>query len=1181
MTLLLRSFISKFIFAFLIIGGFISICTSLSAAPAITIIDNFQEMKIGIYSDIFLDAKGQMTIDGIRGLDESQWIRSQEETPNFGYRQGALWLRLEIENIQTSKVPVILEIGYALHDYVDVYIFSGKDVVKMIAGDYRPHQQWTRDSRLPSFEIAAKNKQLVYIKILGSASKQVPLTLRSMPKQNETTVQWKVFQALYFGSLLAIAAYNLLVGLGTGLTVYFSYVGFLLGFCLYQLAISGLGFTIMWGDMPGLVDLSIFTGIGSTTILGNLFSIQLLGLDKKRGKKLIRRILYYMITSQLIVTPLLYFTVGYRGTMLFQLFLIVAPNCSCMIIYGLIALKRKEPVAHWYLFAWLIFLVGAIIAVLKTAGLMPTNNLTTNAQQIGSVVEFILLSFALAQRIKHLQKRIQTEQANALQAEKLAHEADARALAEERRLSEQRNQLMANTSHELRTPLNGIIGFLDLIGRGRYGNISDKANQQINKTLQLAESLKLQVNTILDLSKSKRGELTAKYQCFSLTELKSDVDNLAEGLKIKHKDLSYDSTMSGDDYQFVGDREKIFSILRNLIGNAFKFKDPKRPNQVRLSLNKTDEQLMIQVDDTGIGIPEKYKEQIFEEFGQVQGDARRSYEGTGLGLAMVKELAAVMSASIECISTPDKGSTFKVCIPATASQEVNENRIEFSSSKINDLDHEPIEPEHDFAHDGKISDISAELKRTPEDTPIISGQDWDVFILDDNETNCEVIRAILEIDGYDLRNSTSGSKALEMMQEKKPDLLLLDMMMPELSGEDVINKMRADSLLQEVPIILITARASEEDRLFGLTLGADDYLPKPIVAEELRLRVRNTVVKHRLLRQAERSTAQEKVIQLGELFNDLSHELKNILQATAGLRGLNAEDSLRSLAPIDFEEETNQLLVNSLIAESNTGDLLNRLKALPRPNKDELYKTKMRISQSLVSLDLTVPQLEQIWAEIEKRPLAELQYLESQFKIFVQYKILQDNAVQCGELTKSVLSYTRVNHAQSHTNLGDCFKQVQKLIQAKQRKVHGEWNVELGNNSAKIVEGKLIQVFLNLAINSLDAISELPDEERWVQVACSISASANSIDIYWSNGGPPIPDEIHQKLFDRGFSTKGEKGSGIGLYVSQRLTKEANGDLIYLTDKNNPCFKITLPLHNQQSQEHDQNKEKNNGQAAS
>jgi signal transduction histidine kinase/DNA-binding response OmpR family regulator len=397
-----------------------------------------------------------------------------------------------------------------------------------------------------------------------------------------------------------------------------------------------------------------------------------------------------------------------------------------------------------------------------------------------------------------------------------------------------RTLFFQNTSHELRTPLNGILGFLGLIQKGVYGQISERMQEQLSKVHNLASSLMHQVNTILDLAKSHRGEMKVVNSLISLDELADEARILGEGLLSKEGNFSWDITKSwqaSEHPMFVSDREKLFAIIRNLVGNAFKFTEVNKPNSISLKLSLSDQNRLLEltVTDSGIGIPEDQFSSIFEEFKQVQSDARRSFEGTGLGLAMVKNFVQLLGGTIELQSKPGEGTEFKVRIPAQA--EVHLAKTLAQGTRTEPAEIVALDPTGDLRSSGNKTAVPQTLKS------------YDILVIDDNRMNCEVVSDILISYGFQVTTALGGKEGLQKIRLKKPDLILLDLMMPEVSGEDVIHELKADSKLKDIPVILLTARASQEDRILGLSLGADDYLAKPLVSEEMMLRVNNTLVR--------------------------------------------------------------------------------------------------------------------------------------------------------------------------------------------------------------------------------------------------------------------------------------------------------------------------------------------------
>ena len=399
-----------------------------------------------------------------------------------------------------------------------------------------------------------------------------------------------------------------------------------------------------------------------------------------------------------------------------------------------------------------------------------------------------------------------------------------------------RTQFFHNTSHELRTPLNGILGFVDLLRRGHYGNVGQGARVALDKVAHLAESLRGQVNTILDLARSKQGKLALSCSRVPLNEVVHELEALADGLSLQNTELHFECQLSWDSEtsspEFVSDKDKLLTILRNLLGNAFKFREPNKPHRVSLSMALGPELLTVVVEDTGIGIPLDQQSRIFEEFVQVQAHASRAYEGTGLGLAMVKSCVALLGGTLALSSTVGKGTRIELRIPEQRGVALLHQKRSTGGLPTHLA---TVESDPSLATSGAMM-LSQEVALA------------EVMVVDDNLTNLEVMRELLRSAGFVVVTCSGGEEALERVRAQPPDLLLLDLMMPEISGEDVLRAIRRDPNLVDLPVVLLTARASQEDRLLGLRLGADDYLAKPVDSGELLLRVKNSLMRARLAR---------------------------------------------------------------------------------------------------------------------------------------------------------------------------------------------------------------------------------------------------------------------------------------------------------------------------------------------
>ena len=461
------------------------------------------------------------------------------------------------------------------------------------------------------------------------------------------------------------------------------------------------------------------------------------------------------------------------------------------------------------------------------------------------------------------------EKQRQLESYNLKLESLNKALIDQERI---RTMFFHNTSHELRTPLNGIIGFSELMKSGHFGPVTSKMSIQLGKVVHLAQSLKLQVNMILDLAKARKGELSLNNSRVDLNQIIDECEILCEGLLIKKSDQDFSVNVSWDRNNpciFITDYAKLMTILRNLIGNAFKFKSSSRKNGIKVDFSLIKDQFLeIIVKDKGIGIAESQQNRIFEEFNQVAGDSRRSYEGSGLGLAMVKSIIDLMDGKIEVKSKVEFGSSFRVILPI--SNEVSLFKAEVMNTGVYNIKNNEVYKSNDNIKHEIAIDSSIELPESLQFNQ--ENEQYEILVVDDNELNVEVVTELLHSYGFKTLSAYGGRDALDIINENCPDLVLLDLMMPEVSGEDVLEELKQSEKLKDLPVIILTARASLEDRIFGLSLGADDYIAKPIIKEELLLRTKAVLTRIELAKQVSETTSQlihqQKMDHLDQMISD-------------------------------------------------------------------------------------------------------------------------------------------------------------------------------------------------------------------------------------------------------------------------------------------------------------------------
>ncbi len=388
-------------------------------------------------------------------------------------------------------------------------------------------------------------------------------------------------------------------------------------------------------------------------------------------------------------------------------------------------------------------------------------------------------------------------------------------------LNQVKDKILANTSHELRTPLNGIIGIAESLIDGVAGKITEKMQQNLQIVVMSGRRLSALVNDILDFSKLKSNKFVLSRRAVSASDLVNLVILLSKPL-IADKPVELRNDLGKALPLIDVDENRFQQIIHNLISNAIKFTEK---GQVRVSGLVEGTKLAITVHDTGMGIPQDKLEDIFKSFEQVDGSISRKYGGTGLGLAVTKQLVELHGGEINVNSQEGKGSSFTITLPIAL--EATEENPEVRSTIQKRL----AETQLALSESTKISDRQMKIQ-------IDTSGDVNVLIVDDEPINLQVLTNQLSTFDFGLTTATNGIEALALVKSgKKFDIILLDVMMPEMSGYEVCQLIRKTYTLQELPIILLTAKNQTEDLLMGFNSGANDYLVKPFSKQELIVRM--------------------------------------------------------------------------------------------------------------------------------------------------------------------------------------------------------------------------------------------------------------------------------------------------------------------------------------------------------
>lgn len=395
-----------------------------------------------------------------------------------------------------------------------------------------------------------------------------------------------------------------------------------------------------------------------------------------------------------------------------------------------------------------------------------------------------------------------------------------------REINEFKNNLFTNITHEFRTPLTVIKGMTDLLKSKLQGQDDDELDSSLEMIERNSDGLLHLVNEMLDLAKLESGNMDLQLvQSDVIPFLKYVCESFESYAEENHIKLTIYSEVDSLIMDF--DSNKLTSVLSNLLSNAIKFTPESGKIIVHIKqITQNDKSyLFFKVKDNGIGISEKELSNIFSRFYQIDASTIRENEGTGIGLALTKDVIDLMQGTIDVKSTLGSGSEFSVIIPIT------NNAPKSDKVKIGKMPH--------------LTKTKSNLKQTEtvfetdSDRPI-------VLIIEDNLDVAHYLKTCLE-DKFETLHAPDGIKGIELAFEKIPDIIISDVMMPGKDGFEVCETLKTDERTDHIPIVILTAKATFKDKLKGLSHGADVYLAKPFVKEELFIRLDKLVANRKKL----------------------------------------------------------------------------------------------------------------------------------------------------------------------------------------------------------------------------------------------------------------------------------------------------------------------------------------------
>ncbi|MEE4255915.1 MAG: two-component regulator propeller domain-containing protein [Bacteroidales bacterium] len=403
-------------------------------------------------------------------------------------------------------------------------------------------------------------------------------------------------------------------------------------------------------------------------------------------------------------------------------------------------------------------------------------------------------------------------------------------------LDSMKSRFFANISHEFRTPLTLILGPLEKT----LTSVSGEVKNNLVIMQRNAHRLQKLINELLNLSRLEAGEMKLQASRHNLVEVVNGYVQSFESLaKHRHIELSFQS--EHDDIQVYFDQEKLEIVLNNILSNAFKFTTEGGQITITVRSQITNHKnqntygldydcAIISISDTGSGISPENLPHIFDRFYQANDPDSQLQEGTGIGLALTKELVELHHGRITVESIAGKGSAFNVILPLGKDHLKEEEVILVDGTQLITNYRDSI-LEYDIANQQPVTSDQEQETITANDLPLL-------LLVEDNSDLRAYIRDILG-KSYQLREARDGEEGLSIAMEILPDLIISDVMMPKLDGYDLCRRLKTDERTSHIPVILLTARAGMESKIEGLETGADDFITKPFDRTELETRIRN------------------------------------------------------------------------------------------------------------------------------------------------------------------------------------------------------------------------------------------------------------------------------------------------------------------------------------------------------
>lgn len=749
-----------------------------ASTSALVLTDQDHTFSLSGHSRYFRDDSLSMTLDQFLALDPAALTPTTRVNKVLGISDSPYWFRVTLDN-QSAQRNWLFTARYFGNGLAEVYLQDAVGQWRQVASMDRLQDKHF----VAPLPLAPQARQELVIRSISPGPDKFGFFVVDQAGEQHFAMWENRWLGIFYGGLCTLVLYNFFVALSMRSITYGFYVVYLLSMVAFLFVLDGFGMIYFWGDSVEWSMSSYYMFVAILVLAGCQFARLFLDTSQCQPR------MDWALKALMLIAALF---VVLEAVLVHQPWLVaiamLLASVYAIVIFsaGLMAYLNGNRMARYFLVAWIFPEIGILYSTAMYAGVMPFNGFGFNIVHATTLIEAILLSMALADRINILRE----ERENAVMASRNRLQVANQELA---RANDLKDAFLATISHELRTPMNGVIGSLELL---KQRQLPSEDRALLSTMGSSSETMLSMVERILRFSELQSGSATLTPKAVHLPSWLQQVTRRWE-TRCKEKGLQWHCDMQAAHLTgVVMDEVKAGQLLDELLANAVKF---TAQGKVSLAVSVREaHRIAFRVEDDGVGIPDAQRAEIFASFHQVQSSFNRQFGGLGIGLTLARELAHLLGGELDLCDTQGKGACF-VC-------EI------------------PFQP-------ARLEEVSVAEKTLPDDKPaaLEAERPLHILIVEDNNVNQLVMKKIVTSLGHQFTLAADGVEAVHAAQQQRYDLILMDCQMPNMDGFDATRCIRQECPLnQATPIVAVTANAMEGDRQRCLDAGMNDYVKKPV-----------------------------------------------------------------------------------------------------------------------------------------------------------------------------------------------------------------------------------------------------------------------------------------------------------------------------------------------------------------